>query len=1732
MVNWYAFPANRGMDLKFFRQEGRTHYVINLPPGQPDLTEMLVREGWEARPDNPRILTRPLPANGKGTVLPMKLFGQMQAIRQSFDLNTREGKERFFTLHGLGSCPGEASMVGTNRLNQEVYEYRDQRWIGGREWHHHESLNPPALALRFGRRDDFRQLARAITEDVRKTGQSYSRERLEDLVHAVTGPCPSNPRFRPVADLKKAREWLMNDLYQQICQSPVHAGEVRTWNEAVRLQEKIDLDLTPSGFIPPLLTLATREVLKGTENFPTGGIAPVRFHPREGDQALREGSRQPIHAVDNLIVQGTNPIEADRFFLDLREWTVAEAGDALATHLTNRPPGGVSAVLLPAGKDLDGECEAMGILREVALTHGIEAGCRISPQMAQSSPSSEDDDQASGLLALAIGERRPDPLTEVPAVVLRLPEVSTSQGLQRWYYDVRHGRQRLHELFSGSEPETMQYRQVPYQPLCTTGAPRTMISKGHQQAFEKAKQKFIRDKGKNADSYVMDLLGLDRETLEKRFSPEQIDAIALSEWSHERGRGFILADQTGAGKGRSMIGAAASWLRKHPGNRVFYLTQSTNLLRDVLRDVKDTGTGDLIGRVGLLGSDLPDQDDVPVSQYTNDRQSGGIGLKTRLFLDGEWPENNRMLISTYSTFNRLDIDNADEDHPAREWVMNIAGDGHTMVILDECHHGLNPTSNTGKVVRTICQDAGRVLFGSATFLRDYKGSDLYNHCLPQGLQNTNHAIYAVPESNQEYITSMLIEDGVYLRRDHDLMDVPRRTLFPNESEMGRNSIMSDTFRKLGQDIARFRAQFRRENPRYRLVNPLPALATTIVNINKVPQTLRIAREAINRGRKPQIFLSETGGSWMNHLRREAGGEYPLTRYTFKDYIRFKIDQLYRAHPMDIRMDMMDVRAEASEGLQAIMAEIEADIEALPDDLPPSPIDALRHGLLEAGISVGELTGRDMQFDAEGKLEPRPMSGKNERTAIGDRYNEGNLDVIIFNRAVSTGHSYHADPRFRDRRPRSIIIMDTDQSIVDSLQSEGRGNRFNQVVVPEILIVTTGLAAELRKISYYNRKLHSLGAILDSNRDHPALQDSIPDMCNPVGEVAVQRTVRNDRFAALESMIDLGAWLGENQWAEGVDRPANSHSLVSTLLNLLPFLEEDLQNQVMSNVVHEYELHLNDLDKTGRNPLKTRSLDGYVTLHESNRFFLDETDLDRKVDESAFNQPVEIHDARWHRPYPMGINVIRELARNNWRRRMDPRAMADHVRTLNNLRQEGNEAGDINVIIDGFEKFQPGTVCRVGLHEIGIILDHVPPEDRDSHLWLQASGHRLAVIMSGDERPETHTLSSLRTFGFKPVGNILQDTDGRLETMFQSHARQRAVRPVQIITGNALDLKWKLDHNREFKIMQVRLDNGQSTLAAVNEKPSRYSYQDQPVGISAQKLWTGYFPTAIQYRKAAKEGERKPHSFISIKRTRDHARDDVVVHLPNMSRDSCTRFWEVDTGPDIYRLVKNSVLDEDLPEIRKDMKRIMEHPGQGFNLKREEEILNFQKLLALLDRHGEVNLKVPGTMRNRLREMVESEERPEPVPWLAGERRENDVSDLVVAAKTTWQNFLGKIDNPSGRIVQHVMALTGRALPGPAFLQLAGKDLALVGLPAYKSSTRKFWERPEGRKLWHLVTGGDLPQRAPREARPVRACLEAEQSEAILSAMIAVAEQNGLNMVIPRELADKCKPINQHLALAS
>ncbi|MGY8872238.1 MAG: strawberry notch-like NTP hydrolase domain-containing protein, partial [Pseudomonadales bacterium] len=110
-------------------------------------------------------------------------------------------------------------------------------------------------------------------------------------------------------------------------------------------------------------------------------------------------------------------------------------------------------------------------------------------------------------------------------------------------------------------------------------------------ATERALSALEADVG-NIDDYVIDKLGYNSiDELHKSFMGLQVDTIAAGVYNIEKGKGIIIADQTGVGKGRQAAGIIRYALRE--GKIPVFISVKDNLFTDMYNDLKDIGTTDV-----------------------------------------------------------------------------------------------------------------------------------------------------------------------------------------------------------------------------------------------------------------------------------------------------------------------------------------------------------------------------------------------------------------------------------------------------------------------------------------------------------------------------------------------------------------------------------------------------------------------------------------------------------------------------------------------------------------------------------------------------------------------------------------------------------------------------------------------------------------------------------------------------------------------------------------------------------------------------------------------------------------------------------------------------------------------------------------------------------------------------------------------------------------------------------
>lgn len=310
-------------------------------------------------------------------------------------------------------------------------------------------------------------------------------------------------------------------------------------------------------------------------------------------------------------------------------------------------------------------------------------------------------------------------------------------------------------------------------------------------------------------------------TLCSAFANEQVDALALAIRNYEErdGKGIIIADQTGIGKGRNLSGMIKY---AHLNGMIpVFITKHPTLFTDIYRDLYDIGMDDFVVYKHLLsqtefdeGDEISedaeeqvegiDEEDVPDTDTLHDLKEtfklnpnydkeasnkktfvpfiiNGKSAKTHIRdFDGNiiyeglpntssefrniingfnLPDPYNLILCTYSQFGRLS--------KKMDYLKSIAH--KAFFILDESHTA-SGDSRVGKYLRELTSMAKGTVFSSATFAKRPDNFLLYIN--KTSLINANMrqeqivgAIEKGGVSLQEVISSQLTEEGYLIRRE-------------------------------------------------------------------------------------------------------------------------------------------------------------------------------------------------------------------------------------------------------------------------------------------------------------------------------------------------------------------------------------------------------------------------------------------------------------------------------------------------------------------------------------------------------------------------------------------------------------------------------------------------------------------------------------------------------------------------------------------------------------------------------------------------------------------------------------------------------------------------------------------------------------------------------------------------------------------------------------------------------
>lgn len=689
----------------------------------------------------------------------------------------------------------------------------------------------------------------------------------------------------------------------------------------------------------------------------------------------------------------------------------------------------------------------------------------------------------------------------------------------------------------------MSEQQVHYIPFSSGQPLGLLVPKNLSTAIQTSLTQLINEIGVDIDTYVSDQLKISKEQLYSTLSAEQIDGVALAIDHLKKGKAFIYGDQTGVGKGLQLA-CIARYTLLNTNYIPIFITQAPNLYNDFYMELKRL---DIDAKILITNNN------------TNLLFEDGTVIKTNSHHDSvlrdyaQNPDKSRynIIFTTYSQMQSV----GGRNPYRREFVYQMAPTSY--LLMDESHNaggseqdmnlGLSKRSN---FLRELVRRSAGVVFSSATYAKNPYTMTLYAEktSVMDSFDDPIHMMNTVVNGGipyQQVIANLLTESGEYIRRERSYAGITFNTNIVSTDLDFYNQVSSIIhelfeFENLKEDAIRNMAnnfnsasdkllylslilgndaaiEFLEINEKTKVKIKTTSFSLVLNNFIsnflvalKAEESVQEAVQAIQRGEKPILYLSNTMGSFISEIQEKIkSGEISLEEEDLERYLSYGgllerfIDNSLK---IKIYVDNLefgsrflteeDLGEAASQKLKSIREKIR-NVEW--SKIPLSSIDYMKKRLEELGYRVDEITGRTVGIDYSSENKTIKNLSKRNRNQIVDSFNNGQLDVLVINRSGATGISLHSSERFLDRRPRHLIILQTELNIDTFVQSLGRVHRTGQVCLPIYTLLMSDIPAEKRPIAVLMRKMASLNANTQAARTSSLSLNDTVDWMNPYGE---------------------------------------------------------------------------------------------------------------------------------------------------------------------------------------------------------------------------------------------------------------------------------------------------------------------------------------------------------------------------------------------------------------------------------------------------------------------------------------------------------------------------------------------------------------------------------------------------------------------------------------------------------
>jgi len=745
-------------------------------------------------------------------------------------------------------------------------------------------------------------------------------------------------------------------------------------------------------------------------------------------------------------------------------------------------------------------------------------------------------------------------ISTVPASNTRTNVAAGSNGTVQRPNDTRPNR----------SPVDLTAAKNLYQPQSSGTSLGSYVPSSMAQEAYHALENMENSVGMTTDQYVTDRLQYESvEEMQKYFSAEQIDALALAINNLEKNQGMIIGDMTGVGKGRIAAGLIRYSVLN--GKKPFFLTVKPELFSDMYRDLNDI---DFVNVKPFVVND---------ESISNPNAPEGAKGKSAILFPMTVVERKKVIdrvkngdtqplddfdviMSTFSQFQtgiELNGDGSIKDINPKfkaKFFQNAAAG--RVLIIDESHNA-SGASKVGALFREGVAAADGAVFLSATYAKRPDNLLLYASKTAMNEANIDGdgligAIQAGGVPLQEIISAQLVEAGQMVRRERmfeewqsefielkdqekqhreradAIISVMRQVMkfesdyiLPNikdlkgEIKAGVDSIIKEGgSSQAGIDNAPFASK---------LFNVVNQMLFAIKAEAAADEAIRAAKE----GLKPVVAFQSTMGSFIfseDGLGLKPGDVLNAGfSVTLQRALEKTLEYKEKSHSGEVTVKNIKIEDLPYEAQQQYR-EIENAIEAASENVPLSPIDVIIKKLEDAGLTYGEITGRSdrIEYNSDGTGTAVKRSDKDKKQTIA-KFNSGQIDVILLNQSGATGFSMHASSKFKDQRQRVMIMVQPELDINIEVQKRGRIDRTGQVVRGLYRMLVSLIPAEQRLWMMYKNKIRSLDA--NTSGDQKSTKENLDtaDFLNAIGDdVVIQYLIDNpDMNELLQDPLKLG-----------------------------------------------------------------------------------------------------------------------------------------------------------------------------------------------------------------------------------------------------------------------------------------------------------------------------------------------------------------------------------------------------------------------------------------------------------------------------------------------------------------------------------------------------------------------------------------------------------------------------------